>query len=175
MVFLENIPENSHILIVGGGSGKLLSFLKESHTVSYVELSEKMMELAKKRDFRATVNFIHSDIKYFSCQSSFDVIITPFVLDCFVEEELFHVFEKMNDLLKKNGLWIHADFYPQNFRQKLFIRLMYWCFKLSTGIKAKKIADLKGIFSSEKFSEEKKALFLNDMVHSYIYRKIASP
>ncbi|GAA5031907.1 hypothetical protein GCM10011506_24870 [Marivirga lumbricoides] len=171
--FISQIPKNSSVLIVGGGSGKLLNYLHESHQVVYLEASEKMTLLAKSRNFKAEVNFITTTIESFESSDLFDVVITPFVLDCFPEEQLDKVFYKLFKLLKKDGLWLHADFYPQNYLQRKLTSLMYLFFRVNAKIEGKKAPDFGRYFQYSTFVEEKKGLFLNAMVHSYIYRKIA--
>jgi 2-polyprenyl-3-methyl-5-hydroxy-6-metoxy-1,4-benzoquinol methylase len=170
--FIDKIPPASTILIIGGGSGKLLPCLSSDHMVSYVDASEKMIALAKKKNFKAEVVFLTTDIINFHPNKLYDVIITPFFLDCFTEKDLAVVFSHINSLLKKNGLWLHSDFYPQNKSQRLMVRFMYFCFRMSTGLKVNNIPDFDKLFKSHLFFQEKKAVFSKAMVHSYIYKKI---
>ncbi len=170
--FLKDIPEKSHILIAGGGTGKLLASLKISHTVDYIEASHKMIEMAKKRNFTAKVNFVHADIITFLVGSHYDVIITPFFLDCFSFKELQVAFDHLSSLLKPKGVWIHTDFYPKSKGQKFLIQFMYLCFRISSGLKVKKLADFDKIFLTKGFIEKKKVASMNSMVYSIIYTKI---
>ncbi len=172
--FIEFIPSDARILIVGGGSGKLLSSIKRGHQVSYVDNSKKMIALAQKRESRADILFFTSDITNFESNQPFDAVITPFVLDCFSEKQLPMVFNHINQMLKKGGIWLHSDFYPQSRKQEMFVQFMYVVFRISTGLKVSKLPDFSKFFNDKIFFEEKKAVFRNAMVHSYLYQKIAS-
>lgn len=170
--FTPQIPITNHILIIGGGSGQILSSFGKHHTVTYVESSKNMIALAQKRKCYAKVEFIESSIEAFSSPVLYDTIITPFILDCFCEKQLHLIFEKLRGLLKEGGTWLHSDFYPQSFIQRKLTSLMYLFFQLSTEMNIRKAPDFSKYFQPPIFIEEKKALFLNAMVHSYIYRKI---
>src|SRR5579872_6146211 len=89
--FLKKIPNQSTILILGGGTGWILVELLKAQPnceVWYIEASQKMISLSKektKSDNR--VHFIHGtedqipDVK-------FDVVITNFYLDLFDDDSI---------------------------------------------------------------------------------------
>lgn len=53
---LQYIQENSHVLIVGGGTGWILEELAKVYTnglkIVYVEISAKMIALSQKRNYK---------------------------------------------------------------------------------------------------------------------------
>ncbi len=171
--FINQIPEEAQILIIGGGSGQLLPYFHSTQRITYVEASEKMSLLAKKRAFSAEIEFKTTDILNFSPGHRFDVVITPFFLDCFDDQYIARIFSHINHMLKNGGLWLHSDFYPQNKQQQYLVRFMYFCFRISTGLKVSKVPNFDKLFSTEKFNQEKKVAFKDSMIHSYIYKKIA--
>lgn len=170
--FLHHIPSNANILIVGGGTGKLLESFKSSHQVKYIELSSVMIRKAKQVKTQSSVEFIRADILDWSSTEKFDYIITPFILDCFDEIQLIQIFTKLRSFLRKNGKWIHTDFYPKNIFQKLLIRVMYVFFNLTTNLETRKLADFDLIFKNSGFKCKIKATFFHSMVESKIYQQI---
>ena len=92
--FLNQIPIGSKILILGGGDGALLSYLDITYKVDFVEMSSKMIALAENQDYLCEVNFVLGDESILT--ESYDVIITPFVLDCFKEDKLQEVLQKLD-------------------------------------------------------------------------------
>ena len=171
--FIADIPLNSQILIIGGGTGALLMHFKKTHTITYIEQSGKMLSAAKKRPTEAYVEFICEDIIHYELQKEYDCIITPFVLDCFQEEQLKHLMSKLTPDLKNNGMWLHADFYPHNSMQKGFVQLMYFFFRKTAGLTLLNIPDFDQIFSDEKYIIKKNVRFKRGLIQSRSYRKIA--
>ena len=58
---LSEINENDQVLILGGGTGKLLEHIPFCDRVDYVEKSEKMIRIAKRRLVNRSVNFVNHD------------------------------------------------------------------------------------------------------------------
>ena len=171
--FLEDIPENSQILILGGGSGALLSYLKKSQKVIYIEKSSAMIELAAKRKFNCSVEFVEADIMEYKFNANFDAVITPFILDCFSVTSLLVLMDELKHQLKNNGLWLQADFYPQNKFHKFFIKVMYVFFWISAGLRIKAVPDFEKHFKKGELQLIKKVSFKRGFIQSRLYRKIA--
>jgi cyclopropane fatty-acyl-phospholipid synthase-like methyltransferase len=170
--FLRIIPSNSKILIIGGGTGQLLSNFTSNHQIKYVELSYAMISKAEKVYSEASIDFIHADILEWDLDEKFDFILTPFVLDCFNETNLNSLFLKLKDNLAKNGRWIHTDFYPKNVLQKYLVKTMYFFFRITTKLKVNELADFDYLFHKHKFICIRKALFFHSMIESKIYSQI---
>lgn len=172
MHFLEFVPSNSKILIIGGGTGKLLRNFNSTHQIQYVELSSAMISKAKKVNSNALIEFIHADILKWNSDEKFDFIITPFILDCFNDDTLNFLLPKLKNNLNHNGSWIHIDFYPKNAFQKSLVSIMYFFFRMTAKLEVKELADFDHLFKNHEFICKRKALFFHSMVESKIYRKI---
>ena len=145
-----------HCLIVGGGSGQVLvdAFDRElaNHYI-YCELSPKIIEAAKKRisqDDETRVSFIQN-VETELGNNSIDIVIFPFVLDCFHESSINQLFGNLNPHLTENSQVLIIDFnrepiagFAPSLFQKFFIAILYFFFRLFTGIEAK---ELPHIFS----------------------------
>ena len=95
-LFIKHIPPNSNILILGGGTGKILENLPPDSRVDYVDFSSAMITKAKARKTRANVAFYESDFFDFDIQKRYDLIVCPFFLDQFSAEEL-RLFASLHD------------------------------------------------------------------------------
>ncbi|HEV7379176.1 MAG TPA: class I SAM-dependent methyltransferase, partial [Dyadobacter sp.] len=90
---LQHIPPQSSILIVGGGTGWILSELTKTQAtgleITYIEISEKMINLAKKHNTgKNEVEFVHTAIENYTSNKTFDIILTAFLFDNFREEKV---------------------------------------------------------------------------------------
>ena len=142
---LKYINSPANILLIGGGTGKLLNPLLDLHNenrITYVDLSVQMMKKAKSKipdEKQAQVTFCPGDFIQFNHQHQFDVVITNFFLDQFQGNFLQQMVTKIDSLLKEEGIWCFADFNwskQHKIWQKALIRLMYIFFKFTTNISA---------------------------------------
>jgi ubiquinone/menaquinone biosynthesis C-methylase UbiE len=170
--FLKGIPANSQILIVGGGTGQLLTNFESSHQITYLELSARMISRAKKVKSKASVNFVQEDILEWESDRKFDFVITPFILDCFTDDHLNLIYPKLRRALNVLGKWIQTDFYPKSHLQIFLIKIMYSFFRMSTGLQTNKLADFDKLFQKHGFICTGKACFFHSMVESKIYQNI---
>jgi ubiquinone/menaquinone biosynthesis C-methylase UbiE len=174
------IPPNSSILIVGGGTGWLLEEISKIHNsglkISYVENSSEMINLSKKRYWQDNkVAFFHQPIQEFYMDKPFDVIITPFFFDLFKKDEIEFIFSSLDKKLKKNGLWLYADFIPEKYQirlwQKVLLKTMYFFFGHISNVEAKRLVDMDFYFTKgyAKVSED---WFYGRFVRAVVYQKL---
>jgi len=154
---LTHITPDSRILIVGGGSGWILEELTklypEGLSITYVEISLKMLNRSKKRHYGANkVNFIHGAIESYIEKSLFDVVITSFLFDNFSEQRVLQVFDLLDKKLLASGLWLFADFSVDEesgkLWKKIILELMYKFFGLICNVEAKKLVNMEVYFNN---------------------------
>lgn len=138
------VKPNSKILILGGGTGKLLEYLDSTVSVKYVELSTAMTVQAKARNTAAKVDFIEADFLKWESDQEYDYILCPFFLDLFTKDQLGEVLLKVKRLLKPKGKLLVADFDGNS--KKLFhqvlLKLMFVFFSMTGAISIKKYNEL---------------------------------
>src|SRR5690606_1821841 len=94
LCFLDALPETGNILILGGGSGTMLSPLLRMRpriSVYYVEASSQMLGRARANIVAgdaARVAFIHGTEEAIPKGVVFDGVVTQFFLDLFTNIEL---------------------------------------------------------------------------------------
>jgi tRNA (cmo5U34)-methyltransferase len=143
--FLNKAAEPSNILILGGGTGWILTELfkiKDNVSVCYIDASGKMIATAKtkiKNDRR--VQFIHGTENNIPADRHYDLIVTNFYLDLFTNESIKVVLGKIRNSLTPKAQWIATDFTDNKWWQKLMLRIMYFFFRLTCNIESKKLTD----------------------------------
>lgn len=176
---LPYIQENSHILIVGGGTGWILEELSKTYTglkIVYVEISAKMIALSQKRSYENNhVEFVNIGIEDFKTDVLFDVILTPFLFDNFAEQRAAKVFVQLNGYLKKDGLWFLVDFSLNktngNWWKWLLIRSMYGFFKLLGIVEAYQLIDMNSYFFKADYLIVEERLYYGSFIKATIFRK----
>jgi ubiquinone/menaquinone biosynthesis C-methylase UbiE len=178
---LTHVVAGARVLVVGGGTGKILADLGSLHPsglhITYVEQSAGMMARARKRDFKANeVEFVQLPIESVMLgQADFDVVVTPFILDCLSEPLLGGVCSKLATGLRPGGLWLHIDFTlnaDSPAWQRLTMKAMYAFFHIAAGIGADALAPLDRHF--EGFTLLREDAYLHAFVKMQVYRKKAA-
>jgi ubiquinone/menaquinone biosynthesis C-methylase UbiE len=174
---LHFIPANATILIVGGGTGRILEEITRIHPsgleITYVEVAVDMMRLSKKRNIGGNqVVFINDAIENVPLCAEFDIIITAFLFDNFNEQTLDKIFVHLHGLLKTNGLWLNADFQlTGKWWQKLLLKSMFLFFKIVCRIEASRLPDIDGQFEQHGYKVVAEKMFFGDFVISGVYKK----
>ena len=115
VAFLSEIGNTRRALIAGEGNGHFLEALLRRHPtirVDCVDASARMLQLAKARVHDdARVRFLHEDLKVWSPEeNTYDLIVTHFFLDCFVEEEVALIVAKLAQAATADAVWLLSDF-----------------------------------------------------------------
>jgi ubiquinone/menaquinone biosynthesis C-methylase UbiE len=172
-------------LIVGEGNGRFLCELLRLHPnveVDCVDASERMLELARRRIERrlpadAThVRFLRHDItSWRPPEASYDLIVTHFFLDCFSEDRMANIVNRLSRAATPNAIWLLADFFvpAQGFariRAGLWLAAMYRFFRFTSGIEARELEDPSPFLRTAGFGLASQHLFRSGMVKSELWR-----
>lgn len=175
---LQYIPAGATILIAGGGTGWILEEIAEIFPeglhITYVDKSLKMVTLSQERSIGLNkVEFINASIEDIKLPlQKFDVILTPFFLDCFPEKTLSPVFEKLNNGLKNEGRWINIDFYLSSkspFWQKAMVQIMYLFFRLFSRIETNRLPNVNKYFGAYTIIAQE--MFLKNFIRMQVFLK----
>ncbi|PSL26728.1 class I SAM-dependent methyltransferase [Dyadobacter jiangsuensis] len=177
---LPCITSPARVLIVGGGTGWILEEMAKLHpaglVIDYVEISSKMLDLARKRNFRDNqITFIHADIEDYAAPAQYDVIMTPFLFDNFSHERALVVFRKLDKMLKNGALWLFTDFHiDKNLHriwQKTLLRSMYVFFKNISHVEADQLPDMPLHFDDNGYYLTFETFHFGGFIRSAAYRK----
>ena len=177
---LHVIRPDSHILIVGGGTGWILEEITKIHSsrlkISYVENSSAMIDLSKKRNWQQnTVAFFHQPIQDFHIDKPFDVIITPFFFDLFKQDEIGLMFSGLDKKLNKDGLWLYTDFIPEKYQihvwQKILLKTMYFFFGITSKVEARELIDMD-LYFTKVYTKISENWFYGRFVRAVVFQKL---
>jgi len=175
---LQFVPPGSNLLIVGGGTGWILEELTRLHhgglSITYVELSAKMVALSKQKNTgNNEVKFINSAIEDADLTTGYDIIITPFLFDNFKQPHANKVFSQLNALLTPNGLWLYADFELNGkWWQSALLKTMHLFFKLLCRVEASKLPEVKALWDQNRYQQVQSKGFFGGFIRSAVYEKL---
>ncbi len=116
---LEFCPDEGRVLLVGEGHGRTLAALRKLKPrleLTYLDASSAMQAAARRHLIREGleaegISFLTGNALTFLPEGEvFDVIITPFFLDCFTPDELAVLIPELTDSAGPGALWLVADF-----------------------------------------------------------------
>jgi len=170
--FLGNIRDHSKILILGGGSGWLLAELlkiKPDCEVWYIDASEKMISLSKRKIKIGYVHFIHGTELDIPVGNQFDVVITNFYLDLFTNHQLKEVIEKIQSSLNARALWITTDFVDgKKWWQRMMLRLMYRFFRIACNIESFQLPEWSRLIENAGMKEIESKFFYKGFIKTVL-------
>lgn len=173
--YLDKIPDDSRVLILGGGTGWLLEELQKrnsSCTVCYIEISKKMIERARSRELKSTVHFIQGTEEDIPASQKFDVVITNFYLDLFSEKTLKEVVDRINSHTTASTLWIVTDFVNGGkWWHKLMLKTMYLFFNVTCRIDANHLSDWADQLRLLGWCESYTRVWHRDFIKSTIWKR----
>ena len=173
---LPQIPANSNILIIGGGTGWILEEVTKLHpsglSITYVEISAKMMALSQKRNTGENkVTYINQAMEQTNLPADFDVVITPFLFDNFTEETLPQIFNQIHKTLRPGGLWLYTDFQlTGKWWQYAMLKSMLLFFKILCRVESWHLPDMAKQFSGYAYEVVKEKNFFGDFVVTRVYK-----
>ena len=171
VAFFHLLRGESKVLIVGGGSGKLLTFLPSNLEVDYLEKSENMIRLAQLRNTKNVISFLNADFLEAHIGEKYDYVICPFFLDCFNAENLSMAILKAKDALKAGGYLIVTDFEKATTSISLS-KLMHVFFRAFAKLESKSLKNIDGEVKSRGFSAVEGKFFYRNMIFSRVYRNL---
>ncbi len=166
-LYFLNSYRGDRLLILGGGTGKILTFLPVTQKVVFLDKSIKMINLARKRKTGANVDFVCQDFLSYETQETFDVIACPFFLDCFHENNLRLVVRKIKSILKPGGKLVVTDFRHNG--NKWMLLLMHLFFRWMAGLESKSLKDIHAILLESGLEVEKEFFFRSNQIFSRVY------
>jgi len=174
--FLDQVEAGDNVLILGGGTGWILSELDNIGTkmnVIYIDASAQMVKRSKKRaPFKnIQVDFICGTEKDIP-DHTFDAVITNFFLDVFNKDNLPLVMGAINRHLKRGGLWLFTDFRRNDkYWQKILLKVMHWFFIVGANLESRELKDFSIYFKTLGLTLKRRVLFRGDMIESVLYKK----
>ena len=157
---LDRVDPSRRILLIGGGTGRLLAALSSRFPgvpIDAVDISGQMLQRSHRRlsnSAAANVCFIQADIRTWRSTRNYDLIVTPYVLDCFEDATVEQLCSRLARSLHRGGQWLFCDFdvppptQPMHTPARLVIASLYRFFRVTCSLAARRLPDFGRAFAS---------------------------
>jgi SAM-dependent methyltransferase len=174
--FFKEIPPQSYILVLGGGSGWFLPELfkrRPDIRVCYIDASEKMIRLAQHRKILPhQIHFIRGTEALIPQGEKFDVVILNFYVDGFNEDELPRILNTISESMKPGALWFLTDFMDTGKRShRLLMWITHLFFKILIHHPNRKLVTWWKVFEQAGFKVIKERTWSRGLIRSIIYSR----
>ncbi|MEM6641724.1 MAG: class I SAM-dependent methyltransferase [Bacteroidota bacterium] len=169
LTFLDRLAQNDAVLIVGGGTGELISYLPPVSRVDFVEKSARMLKRARKRRTQNAIRFFERDFFEFEPTTKYDAILCPFFLDCFDQEGLGKVLGLIQRYLKSAGHLFVQDF-DSDTLPPVINRLLHLFFRLTVRLEASTLLNIQENIFAHNFSLLEQKEMHQKMIFTSVYR-----
>ena len=173
--FLTEIDEQSHVLILGGGTGWLLAELlstKPDCRVTYIDASKKMIDIGKKkiRGQNQNISFIHGTERAIPAACTYEVVITHFYLDLFEQNTCREVCYLIRSHCRPGSLWLACDFVNRAWWHGALLKTMYIFFRFTTGLRTRHLPDWRAHIQDTGFTEIERENYSGKFICSSLYK-----
>jgi SAM-dependent methyltransferase len=142
--FLSDVADVRRVLVLGDGDGRFLEKLVQRNPlacIDYVDLSGRMLELARARAGTRRVTYHQADALEIPLpECGYDLIVTHFFLDCFDEAGASRLVERAALAACPNARWLISEFRRTWWSPPLLAGL-YLFFRITTGLKTRRLID----------------------------------
>lgn len=172
------------IMVFGGGNGQILHDILHhvpEARVYFVDLSEKMVQgaaqnvkaLEQQQNRSYQVTFICGSEQDLDPLPGADVLITPFVLDCFTTESLHPVMQQLDAKLKPGGRWFFSDFHRSENSSwgRSLVQLLYLGFNVVCGLGVGRLPNFEKGFEQLRYQLQKRWISNDGLLQSMVFQK----
>ena len=139
--FLGDVANARRVLALGDGDGRALAALLAAAPqacVDYIDISARMLVLARERSGREHVNYRCEDARVAPLPTAeYDLIVTHFFLDCFDETDLEPLIARLADAATPQARWLISEFRGNGW----LVRALYFFFRIATDLRTRRLVD----------------------------------
>ncbi len=139
--FLDEVADARRVLALGDGDGRALTALLKAAPqacVDYVDVSARMLELARARAGTEHVNYRHDDARNVPLLAAhYDLIVTHFFLDCFDATDLALLISRIARSAAPEARWVISEFRGNGW----LVRALYLFFRIGAGLRTRRLVD----------------------------------
>jgi SAM-dependent methyltransferase len=175
-------------LVLGDGDGRFLARLLAANpllTADVVDSSQAMLKLLDRRlirlgpDARRRVWLHHADALEWEGQTSYDLIVSHFFLDCFFPRELELLLDRLHARTAPEARWVISEFaIPSGGLRAAFARgvvsLLYRSFGLLTGLQVRKLPDHAALMAARGWRLTSQRTYLAGLLRAEVWMAVRS-
>ncbi len=155
IAFLKDVADARRALVLGEGDGRFLVKLVEQNihaSIDYVDVSERMLELARQRAGDERVRYHHANaLELLLPRAEYDLIVTHFLLDCLNERDATALAGKIAAASQEGARWIISEFREPGAWAHALVSGLYFFFRLTTGLRTRKLIDHRSLLIQRGF------------------------
>lgn len=151
--FLAEAAGARRALVLGDGDGRFLGRFSaiSNACIDYVDLSARMLELARKRGGARRVVYRQADALTLPlAPAEYDLIATHFFLDCLNERDLEALIERAARTAQPGALWLISEFRQPSWAAPL-LSVLYLFFRVTTGLTTRRLTDHRPLLAKQGF------------------------
>ena len=180
IILFTNIKDNDRVLILGGGTGWVISELlkvKKVKQIDFIESSEKMLAKAKSLPplhNDVVINYIHGNEQSIHETEQYDIILAGYFFDIFQQQRLESIILKLRKALKAEGKLLVSDFHLDSsslLKHKALVKIMYLFFNITCRLEINELIDFRNILEHYDFKLQESFSFEKGLILSEVYRK----
>jgi ubiquinone/menaquinone biosynthesis C-methylase UbiE len=141
--FLTEVADARRVLVLGDGDGRFLEKLVKQNSrahVDYVDLSGRMLDLARARAGTGRISYHQADALEIALpERGYDLIVTHFFLDCFDEAGAARLVERVSRAVCPHSRWLISEFRESSWWAAVWLRVMYAFFGIATGLDTRRL------------------------------------
>ena len=170
--FLADVSSARRALVLGDGDGRALTALvavAPDARIDYIDLSARMLQLARARAGTARVAYHHADALATPLPTAeYDLIVTHFFLDCFEEEDQARLVARIACAATPRARWLVSEFRNPG----LLVRALYLFFRATTGLKTQRLVDHHPLFERLGFRLTRAETSWRGQLASELWRRV---
>jgi len=178
--YLREVRDGGKVLILGGGTGRLLADLltvNPNCEIWYVEASEAMIKIARSNINKlpkGEVHFIHGTQAEVPSYVQFDTVIANFYFDLFSAASLDRSLKQIHTSILPDGKLLVSDFIDdKSWWQSVLLSSMYLFFRWICKIEATTLPDWQRQLPDHNFTLEASTGLYGNFIRSAVYGRQA--
>jgi len=168
--FLPQLADRRRALVLGDGDGRFLAKLLAQNPALHataVDTSEQMLKLLRARCDPTRVQTIQADALTVALPPGTDLIVTHFFLDCFTQSEVDSLALR---LAEPGALWLVSDFRAGNPFARVYVRSLYFAFRVLTGLRVTHLSDPGAALTAAGFHRIAQHQSLGGLLYTELWR-----
>jgi ubiquinone/menaquinone biosynthesis C-methylase UbiE len=163
--FLADVAGARRTIVLGEGDGRFLVQLVGQNrqagtagwTIDYVDLSGRMLDLARSRAGTENVAYLLADARTLPLpEAGYDLIVTHFFLDCLEQAEASRLVERMAAAARPDARWLISEFRVPGSGwsagpARWLVAFLYLFFRATTGLRTARLVDHHPLLARQGF------------------------